>query len=182
MTKKIAIIGASEQQNPLILAAAAGVACLGIRALEQKLFGSVVFALDNQTVFLYSALKNFKSIATPLALLVLGGQFKFSVVGGMFREIAAGTVFRLIIAPILGIGAALLLQKHLGIVSCNADTIPAMLALFGCPVAVTSAVMASQMKNDEQLATQLVVWTSIISMVTMFLGVCLLMAVGLIVV
>ena len=169
-------------KNPLILAAAAGVACLGIRALEQKLFGSVVLALDNQTAFLYSALKNFKAIATPLALLVLGGQFKFSVVGGMFREIAAGTVFRLIIAPILGIGAALLLQKHLGIVSCNGDTIPAMLALFGCPVAVTSAVMASQMNNDEQLATQLVVWTSIISMVTMFLGVCLLMAVGLIIV
>lgn len=166
-------------KNPLIIAAAAGLACLGIRALEQAILGNVVFALDNQLAFAYSVLKNLKSIATPLALLVLGGQFKFSVVKGMFREIVAGTAFRLIAAPVVGIGAALLLQKHFGIVSCNADTVPAMLALFGCPVAVTSAVMASQMNNDEQLATQLVVWTSIGAMVTVFAGVCLLMAAGL---
>lgn len=168
-------------KNPLIIAAAAGVACLGIRALEQKLFGNVVFSLNGDLAFVYSALKNLKAIATPLALLVLGGQFRFSVVKGMFREIAVGTALRLIVAPLLCIGTALLLERSWGIVSCGADTMPAMLALFGSPVAVTSAVMASQMNNDEQLATQLVVWTSIGSIFTIFAQVCILMATGLLV-
>ena len=55
-----------------------------------------------------------------------------------------------------------------------------MIALFGTPVAVSSAVMASQMGNDEQLATQLVMWTSIGSVVTIFLQACILMSLGLI--
>ena len=169
-------------KNPLIIAAAAGVACLGLRALQQNLFGEVVFALNTDLEFVYSALKNLKAIATPLALLVLGGQFQFSVVKGMFKEIAVGIALRLVIAPVLCIGVALLLERFFGIVSCGPDTMPAMLALFGSPVAVTSAVMASQMNNDEQLAAQLVVWTSLGSIVTLFASVCVLMATGLLVV
>ena len=42
--------------------------------------------------------------------------------------------------------------------------------------------MAGQMKNDEQLATQYVVWTSVCSIVTIFITVCLLMSAGLLVV
>ena len=142
----------------------------------------MVFALNRELEFVYSALKSLKSIATPLALLVLGGQFRFEVVGGMLKEIATGTVLRLVAAPVLCIGTALLLERSLGIVTCSPATMPAMLALFGSPVAVTSAVMASQMNNDEQLAAQLVVWTSIGSILTLFAGVCLLMATGLLVV
>ena len=169
-------------KNPLILAAAAGLTCLGIRTAEVQLFGKVVFALDRELAFVYSALKNLKAITTPLALLVLGGQFQFSMVKGMFREIAAGTVFRIVIAPVLGIGAALVLQHCFGVVSCGPDTMPAMIALFGSPVAISSAVMATQMKNDEQLAAQLVVWTSIGSIATVFLQVCILMLAGFLVV
>ena len=169
-------------KNPTIIAAIAGVVCLGLRVLQQKLFGDVIFALDRDLEFVYSVLKNLKAITTPLALLVLGGQFQFSVVKGMFREIAVGTVFRLVVAPVLCIGVALLLDRSFGVVSCGPDTMPAMLALFGSPVAVASAVMASQMRNDEQLATQLVVWTSVGSIVTIFAQVCILMATGLLIV
>ena len=169
-------------KNPLILAAAAGMVCLGIRALEQALFGELVFALDRDLKFLYTALKDITSITTPLALLVLGGQFQFSVVKGLFREIAAGTLFRLVAAPVLGIGIALLLERTTGLVSCGPDVMPAMIALFGSPVAISSAAMATQMGGDEQLAAQLVVWTSILSIVTVFLLVCVSMANGLLVV
>ena len=56
---------------------------------------------------------------------------------------------------------------------------PALVALFGSPVAVSSAVMAGSMGADEQLATQLVVWTSLFSIVTIFSEVCILMSMGL---
>jgi len=166
-------------KNPLIIAVVLGAVCLGIRSLQEQLFGKVVFSLSRDTAFLFSVINSIKSMATPLALLVLGGQFQFSVVRGMFKEIAVSTVFRIVIAPVLGLGVALLLDRYTNLLSCNTETIPAMLALFGSPVAVSSAVMAAEMHNDKQLAAQLVVWTSIGSAFTLFLMVCVLMSMGL---
>jgi len=110
---------------------------------------------------------------------VLGGQFEFSAVKGLRKEIIVGTVGRIVLAPLVGIGGAVLLSSFTPLLSCGVNEYPALIALFGSPVAVSSAVMAGAMGNDEQLATQLVVWTSICSIATIFLIVCLLMAAGL---
>lgn len=169
-------------KNPLIIGVALGLLCLLLRAAQRQIFGEVVFSLNRDIKFVYSVIEKLKAMTTPLALVALGGQFKFSVVKGMFREIAVATVFRIVVAPLLCIGAAVLLAKNTGLISCGSDTMPAMIALFGSPVAVSSAVMASQMGGDEQLAAQLVVWTSVGSILTIFLQVCVLMAAGLLVV
>lgn len=169
-------------KNPLIIGVACGLACLGIRELQNAIFGEVVFALNKQTLFLYKTLNNLKAITTPLALMVLGGQFEFSAVKGLMKEIVTGTVWRIVIAPLLGIGGAILLSAHTNLLHCGVNEYPALIAMFGSPVAVSSAVMAGNMGGDEQLATQLVVWTSIFSIFTIFAEVCILMALGLIVV
>ena len=169
-------------KNPLIIGMVLGLVCLGLRTAQRQIFGEVVFSLSRDLKFVYSVMEKLKAMTTPLALVVLGGQFKFSVVKGMFREIAVAPVFRIVVAPILCIGAAVLLTRTTGIISCGSDTMPAMIALFGSPVAVSSAVMASQMGGDEQLAAQLVVWTSVGSVLTIFVQVCILMAAGLLVV
>ena len=169
-------------KNPLIIGVALGLFCLGLRALQNRIFGEVVFSLRRDLKFAYSVIEKLKAVTTPLALIVLGGQFRFSVVKGMFKEIAVATVFRIIVAPLLCIGAAVLIAKTTGIISCGPDTMPALIALFGSPVAVSSAVMASQMGGDEQLAAQLVVWTCVGSILTIFVQVCILMAAGLLVV
>lgn len=165
-------------KNPLILGVVAGLIALGIRAGQEALFSKVVFSLEGHLPFLYKALNNLKSIASPLALVILGGQFEFSAVKGLFKEIAVGTVWRIVLAPLLGVGGAVLLTK-LGVLSFGVNEYPALIALFGSPVAVSSAIMAGSMGNDEQLATQLVVWTSLCSIATIFLQVCILMAMGL---
>ena len=67
----------------------------------------------------------------------------------------------------------------MGVLSCGANEYPALIAMFGSPAAVSSAVMASSMGADEQLATQLVVWTSLFSVITVFAEACILMAAGL---
>ena len=169
-------------KNPLIIGVACGLACLGIRELQNAIFGEVVFALNKQTLFLYKTLNNLKAITTPLALMVLGGQFEFSAVKGLMKEIVTGTVWRIVIAPLLGIGGAILLSAHTNLLHCGVNEYPALISMFGSPVAVSSAVMAGNMGGDEQLATQLVVWTSIFSIFTIFAEVCILMALGLIVV
>lgn len=168
-------------KNPLIIGVLLGLVCLGIRALQVSLFGEVVFALNRELKFAYDVAEKLKALTTPLALIVLGGQFQFSVVKGMLKEIVLGTVSRIVLAPVLCIGGAVLLSMT-GLIDCGPDTVPAMLCLFGTPVAVSSAVMASQMGGDEQLATQLVVWTSIGSIFSTFALVCALMYMGLIVV
>ncbi len=166
-------------KNPLIIGCVLGLVFLGIREAQIAAFGEVVFSFSVHTKFLYTAVNNLKSIATPFALVVLGGQFEFSAVKGLMKEIVTGTVWRIVLAPLLGLGCAILLSSHTNILSCGVNEYPALVALFGSPVAVSSAVMASSMGADEQLATQLVVWTSLFSIVTIFAEVCILMSMGL---
>lgn len=166
-------------KNPLIRGILLGLGCLAIRAFQTEMFGSVVFSLNGNLKFLYTALNNIKSIASPFALVVLGAKFDFSAAKGLLREIIAGTVWRVVLAPLIVIGLAVVLSTHTDILRCGVNEYPALIGLFGSPVAVSSAIMAGQMGNDEQLATQLVVWTSIASIATMFLAVCILMSAGL---
>lgn len=166
-------------KNPLIIGVALGGVCLAIRGWQIKEFGEVVFSLERDVKFFYSALNNMKSLTTPLALIVLGGQFEFSAVKELMKDIVVGTVWRIVIAPLIGIGGAILVSKYTSLCTFGPNEYPALIALFGSPVAVSSAVMADSMGNDKQLAAQLVVWTSICSIVTIFLTVCILMALGL---
>lgn len=166
-------------KNPLIQGVALGIVALTLRWVQMKAFGKVVFALDRETKFIYTLLTWLKAMTTPLALMVLGGQFTFSAVKGLRREIIVATSCRLLLTPALGIGGAFVLN-YMGVISCGAQDYPALIALFASPVAVASAIMASQMENDEQLATQLVVWTTLLSGFTIFGISCLLMALGLI--
>lgn len=168
-------------KNPLIIGVFVGLIFVAIREIEVAACGvpaaQLPFRFDTQLKFLYTAVKDLKLIASPLALIVLGGQFEFSAVKGMTKEIVVATAWRILLAPLIGIGIAILLDLYTPI-KFGAEVYPTLIALFGTPVAVSSAIMAGEMKNDEQLATQLVVWTSIASIVTIFMIVFALMSFG----
>lgn len=165
-------------KNPLINGVVAGLVALLLRWWQERQFGAVVFSLQRDLMPVYTVLKNLKDITSPFALLMLGGQFRFSAVKELWKEVTAGIVCRTVIAPLVGVGAAIVLSAR-GLLPCGAAEYPALIALFGSPVAVSSAIMAREMHNDEQLATQLVVWTSVVSIATIFLSVCLMMGAGL---
>ena len=129
--------------------------------------------------FVFDTLNKLKTMTTPLALLVLGAQFTFSAVKGLWKEIVVGTVWRLVLAPLVGIGLAALVSRYTDILACDVNSYPTLIALFGSPVAVSTAVIASEMGGDEQLATQLVVWSCLGSVITTYVTVCILMACGL---
>lgn len=166
-------------KNPIILGAVAGLVCIAVRELQRKVFGEVVFSVRDDLNFLYTPVNNLNQIASPFALVILGGQFSFSAVKGMFREIATGTLWRIVFAPLLGIGGAVLLSTYTPLLSCGVNEYPALIAFFGTPTAISGAIMAGEMGNDEQLATQLVVWTSVGSILTIFLITCVMMGMGL---
>lgn len=166
-------------KNPMIIGALIGIFCLIIREVQKVVFGAVVFSIKEDLSILYSPVNSLKSITTPLALVVLGAQFKFSAVKGMFCEILSGTLGRIVLAPVIGIGAAIVLSSCTDWLSFGVNEYSVLVGLFGSPTAISGAVMAGQMGGDEQLATQVVVWSSIGSILTVFLSVCILMAMGL---
>lgn len=168
-------------KNPLIIGVVLGLVFVGIREIERACCGGqVVFSFSRDLNFLYECVSKIRSIASPLALIILGAQFTFSAVKGMTREIIVGTLWRILFAPLIGIGVAVLLSTYTDLFTFGPEVYPTLIALFGTPVAVSSAIMAGAMKNDEQLATQLVVWTSLGSIITLFASVFLLMSLGLI--
>ena len=168
-------------RNPLIHGILLGMLCLLLRSFQLRRFGSVVFSFERDLTVFYKCVNNLNRIASPFMLLILGGEFDFSACRGMAREICHGVVWRTVLCPVLAIGSAFLLTRYTGLIQCTSVYYPGMIALFGSPTAVSGSVMAGQMGNDEQLATQLVVFTSLASVVTMFLTACILMGAGLIV-
>ncbi len=161
-------------KNPLILGVAAGLLVLAVRSfLPHTADGALVFSLERDCRFLFSALRMAAHAASPLALIVIGARFDFSAVRSLFRQIALGTVCRIVLAPALAIGGAIVLT-HLGVLQFTTNEFPALVAVFGSPIAVSSAVMVGEIGGDNQLASQLVVWTSAFSLFTIFITVFLL--------
>ena len=162
-------------KNPLIIGCGVGILALIIRGfIPVNQEGTHIFTISNNLPFLYDAIGNLAKIASPLALIVLGGQFSFNTVSKMLPMVILGTLWRIAIAPVLGLTIAIVLTKYTNILSFNSGHFSAFLALFGSPAAVSSAIMAGEMGSDEELAGQLVVWTSIGSIFTIFIQVVLL--------
>ena len=167
-------------KNPLIIGVVCGLIVLGIRSfIPVNADGNPVFSLSGSLPFLYEALNNLAKICSPLALVILGGLFDFSAVRGLLKEILIGTVARVVVVPLTVIGLAVILSAHTDLLHFDATVYPALVALFGSPVAVASAIMAQEMDNDGVLAGQLVVWTSIASIFTIFLSILSLRTLGL---
>ena len=165
-------------RNPPIIGILLGFGCMLLRSLQAQLWGQPLFTIRENLPFLYATVSHLRSLLTPFALLILGGQFSFSAIGNMRKELITGTLCRLILAPVLGLSLAVFLNAR-GIIHCGPTEFPALIALLGSPVAVGSETMADQMGNDGQLATQLVVWSSVFSIGTLFLTVCTMMLLGL---
>lgn len=159
-------------RNPLIIGTVAGLAVLGIR--ELFVMWDISFRLSDVTV-VYKSLENIKSICTPFALIVLGGKFEFSAVSKLWREIVFGTVVRTVAVPVMGLSVAFMLRDFLGL---SGEHFATYIGVFATPVAVSSAIMAKEMGADDELAGQMVVWTSLVSTVTIFIYVTILRALG----
>ena len=158
-------------KNPLIISVLLGVLTLVVRALFKE--WSINFRLSDITP-VFTVLNYLSNMATPLALLVLGAQFEFSAVASLRREIIFGTLARTVLVPLIGIGLAYLLFRN----EFSGAHFATFVAVFATPVAISSVPMAQEMEADAVLAGQLVVWTTIVSALTVFLITFLLRSAG----
>ena len=139
--------------NPLIIASVIGV---GMYVLKIEL----PYAIEKTVV-------DIGKVATPLALIALGGEFKFSKVKGDIRQLMFSVAGKLIISPLFMVTAGILLGFR------NEILVPILL-MSGAPTAVSSYTMAQQMGGDGELAGEIVVFTTGLSIVTIFLWVFIL--------
>lgn len=144
-------------KNPLVIASALGILTLaaGIRLPH----------------ILERTIQNVSAIASPLQLFLLGAFFQFSGLKTYRRELVTVSAAKLIISPglFLGLGA-LLGFRGVAFVS--------LIGIFASPTAVNSFTMAQQMGGDAELAGDIVVTTSAVSILTMFLWIFLFKSLG----
>jgi predicted permease len=110
-------------------------------------------------------------IATPLALIVLGGSVTFTSVRNNLRPLSIGIINRLIIVPAVGLTISIL-------VGFRGLELILLMSMFASPAAVSSYTMAQQMEGDADLAGQIVVFTTVFSLITLFFWISGMMALG----
>ena len=146
-------------KNPLIIGAVA--------ALLFKLSGLTLPAP------LYTGLSDMAGMATPLALVVLGGTFHFDALRRNAGALAIGTLGKIVVSPLIMVPIA----AAIGFRDAN---LLSLVIVFASPAAVNSYTMAAAYGHDPELAGQLVVVTSVLSMVSVFGWIFLLRTLGLI--
>ncbi|MBU1145152.1 MAG: AEC family transporter [Firmicutes bacterium] len=168
-------------KNPLIIGVALGLLTLFIRSFIpiDSTTELPVFSIKDNLEFLYLLIKWLGQVASPLALIILGGTFDFFVIKPLAKQIVIGTVSRVVIAPLVTLSLAVLLSKYTTFFNFTSMHYPAFIALLASPTAVSSAIMAKEMDNDELLAVQLVVWTTTFSILSIFIIVVIFRATGL---
>ncbi|MGL4949149.1 MAG: AEC family transporter [Anaeroplasmataceae bacterium] len=156
-------------KNPLIQGVSLGILFLCTRMLFQSWGNDFTFKKD--IPFTYESINMLAKIATPLALVALGGQFEFAAVSKLIKPITMSMVIRIIIVP----ATFLIIAYAIGF---DKMVFPALIGIFATPVAVSSVPMAAGMGNDEELAGQIVVWSTILSTFSLFIIIMTYKAVG----
>lgn len=145
--------------NPLIIGAFLGLLLL---ILNIKL-----------PVFIVSTIKDISKMATPLSLTLLGASFSFSNIKKYLRETIIVVIGKLIITPLIFI----LISYCCGF---RGVSLLSLMIMFASPTAISSFQMAIQMDGDSDLASQIVVFTSAFSIVTVFFWIFILKELALI--
>ena len=162
--KKVTLLSVVKKivTNPLILGVAAGFVCLLLRfVIPSDEAGRKYFTIKQNLPFIYKTVSMLAQAASPIALLALGGNFKFSAVAKLKNKIIAGVISRTILCPLVCLTAAYFL-------GFRELEFPALIALYGTPLAVSTVPMSAEMGSDSELAGQLVVWTTLTSAFTLF--------------
>lgn len=145
-------------KNPLIISSLLGILC--------QLLGIRLPGLLEQTVSSLSV------IASPLQLFLLGAFFRFDGLGRYLKPLTAVTTVKLFVTPAVLLGTAALLGIRGG------DFV-GLIGIFASPTAVNSFTMVQQMDcGDSELAGDIVVMTSAVSILSFFLWILAFKSLG----
>ncbi len=145
--------------NPLIIAVLLGIPFM--------LSGIELPAAADKTLTYLS------NLTTPLALISLGANFRTDSLKGRVGYALMGALTKTLILPAIAVTVAAL-------VGLRGPALGVVLICFGAPTAVSSYIMAKKMGNDHELAAQILLLSTMICALTIFLGIFILRNLGLI--
>lgn len=151
--KNIRQVFADILKNPLIIAS---VMAIVFSVLDLKL-----------PTFADKIIADISKLGGVLPMIVLGGMLDLSQIYSNFLNIIISVLGKLILVPIVFIPIAIL-------IGFRDEKMISLIALYCSPTAVSSAIMAGQMGCDEELAAQIVIFTTVFSCLTIFCWVFLL--------
>ena len=108
-----------------------------------------------------------------LALMSLGAEFSFDALKGRVGTSLIGAVIKTVVLPLTAVTVAVALgfrSVELGVI----------LIFFGAPTAVSSYIMAKNMKSDHEMASQILLISTLLCMFTLFVGIFILKSLKLI--
>ena len=140
-------VAVSALKNPFIIAAALGIV---LQALSIELPAMV-----------FSPVKSIGSIATPLSFLTLGTTFGFKNLAKNRKSITWSVLTKLLFIPLLAVSIGAFAIGFRGI------SLMALLCCFATPSSVSSYPITSAYGGDDELAGEIVTFTTILSLITM---------------
>ena len=162
-------------KNPLIIGVLTGIFFVVLKTYLVNENNVPIILIERDVPFLYNVIRSLSQTATPIALIALGAQFEFKTLSRAKQAIVTSVIFRNLIIPVSMLVLTILL------IPSNENyrlLIPTMIALYASPVAVSSVVMVQNLGGDEEVAGQLVVWTTLLSSVTIFGSIMVLRMLG----
>lgn len=148
--KKLAV---AILKNPTVIATILG---LAVNFSGIKLPGLVLGVVED-----------IAGLTTPLSFLSIGVSLSLMAVSGKKSYLFSGIALRLVLIPLVFLVPGILL-------GFQGQELCALMILFAAPVAVSSYPMAVAMDADGDFAAQMVAWTTILCLPTIFLWTLLL--------
>lgn len=118
-------------------------------------------------ILIEHTIADISKVATPLALIVLGGSFQFKSIGAYKKQLSISVLGKLILLPGIFIPIAILF-------GFRKIELAALMAIFASPTAVSTFTMAQNAKANYKLSGQIVVLDSMLSVVSIFLWIVVL--------
>lgn len=118
-----------------------------------------------------AAINSLSAVASPLMLFTLGAFFRFDSLKSNAAYLSAACAVRLVLVPAAALIPAMLLGFR-GIEMIS------LFSVFAAPTAANSFPMAEQMGGDAELAGEIVILTSLLCVLTMFVWIFMLKSLG----
>lgn len=155
-------------RNPCIISIVLGLIVLLVRALIP---GSAFF-IKNNLSFIYKVIGYLASMSTPLALLLVGASLDFSHSISNLKKLAWVVGLKDLLFPFAVLAIAYVLNIF------GKVEYAVLVSTFASPTAVASAIMASELDGDYDLANEIVIYTTVFSIFSLLIIIYALKTMG----
>lgn len=111
------------------------------------------------------------AISIPLSLIAIGVQLDFKNIVADRKIVTLGVIARLVIVPIIFLAGAIVL-------GFTGMSLACLFAQYAAPATSSCFTFAEQMNSDAQLAGNIVVFSTVFSILTIFIGLVILTSMG----